>query len=141
MLSKKDLDLLYATAGLPLGTSTSAACEASSSGCSVNGDPAIASLAISSRLNLALDWAKSKSESGTSTFWPPGRPPRPRPRPAGVPLPALTLISLTLFVRLSIALPPLLPSCAIAAATAARAAFVASSTLLGAATTVALTFA
>lgn len=98
---------------------------------SVTGEPAIASLRRSSLLNLALDCAKSKSESGTSTF-PVGRPPRPRPRGAVGALVALTLISLTLLVKLSMALPPPLPSWAMAAATAALAALVASWTLFGA---------
>lgn len=95
--------------------------------------PAPASLAICSLLNLALDWAKSKSESGTSTFAaPPCRTPRPRPRPLGALLLAFTRISLTFFVKLSMAVLPLPSSCAIAKATAALAALVASSTLLGA---------
>ena len=106
MLSKNDLVLLYAGGGS--AGSASGVSAVRPFGTSPRGDPlAIASLTTSSLLNFALDVAKSKSESGTSTLACPGRPPRPRPRWTGPPRTALafTLISFTLLVKLSMTLP------------------------------------
>lgn len=129
MLSKNDVVLLYAT-----GTSVSAAGsrpDALPVGVSVTGEPTTASFTRSCLLNFAFDEAKSKSASGTSTFA--GRGPRARPpRVFGPVRVAFTRISLTLLVRLSIALPPAGwpavgdSNLAIATATAALAACVAS---------------
>jgi hypothetical protein len=96
----------------------------------------MASLTKSCLLNLALDDAKSKSVSGTSTFALVFRaPPRPRPLPGAKPpvdpgclgarIGSFVLISLTFLVKLSMAFPLAwlrAGSLAIAAATAAVAA-------------------
>ena len=137
MLSQKDVDLLYPATGASgsVGEATGPS--------SARGDPAIASFTRSCLLNLAFADSKSKSTSGTSTFWFVClAPPRPRPPlPGANPLPpalpgclgarigSLVLISLTFLVRLSMGVPFACPAggnLAIAAATAAVAAWVAS---------------